>query len=37
VGGKVLRNKLRSAAQEGAMQLTGAKVAVHQKKHHYQL
>lgn len=36
-GGKVLRNKTRSAAQEEAMQSTSAKIADHQKELHYQL
>jgi nucleosome binding factor SPN SPT16 subunit len=36
-GGKVLRNKTRSAAQEEAMQSTGAKISEHQKELHYQL
>ncbi|KAH9079223.1 FACT complex subunit SPT16 [Lactarius deliciosus] len=36
-GGKVLRNKTRSAAQEEAMQSTGAKIAEHQKELHRQL
>jgi len=36
-GGKVLRNKTRSAAQEDAMQSTGAKIAEHQKELHHQL
>ena len=36
-GGKVLRNKTRSAAQEEAMQSTSAKIAEHQKELHRQL
>lgn len=36
-GGKVLRNKTRSAAQEEAMQSTSAKIADHQKDLHRQL
>ncbi len=36
-GGKVLRNKTRSAAQEEAMQSTSAKIAEHQKELHNQL
>ncbi len=36
-GGKVLRNKTRSAAQEEAMQSTGAKIAEHQQELHSQL
>lgn len=36
-GGKVLRNKTRSAAQEEAMQSTGAKIAEHQRELHHQL
>ena len=36
-GGKVLRNKTRSAAQEEAMQSTNAKIAEHQKELHQQL
>ncbi|KAI0057097.1 FACT complex subunit SPT16 [Artomyces pyxidatus] len=36
-GGKVLRNKTRSAAQEEVVQSTGAKIAEHQKELHQQL
>jgi nucleosome binding factor SPN SPT16 subunit len=36
-GGKVLRNKTRSAAQEEAMQSISAKIAEHQKELHHQL
>ena len=36
-GGKVLRNKTRSAAQEEAMQAISAKIAEHQKELHHQL
>ena len=33
----MLRNKTRSAAQEEAMQSTGAKIAEHQRELHHQL
>ena len=36
-GGKVLRNKTRSAAQEEAVQSISAKIAEHQKELHQQL
>ena len=36
-GGKVLRNKTRSAAQEEAIQSISAKIGDHQKELHHQL